>query len=182
MDEGSVLKPKDKASQLEGKSFVTQEWFDAYYKGNSLIPQTATGIQLSVLAAIMEDPNLDWEKFANSTFSPEQTDFLARAMAAQHKAKNVKVSTEEYSQTFIDKPQIIKKDRLHDLWSATKAAVVGAVFSYLTGQTMLLSKEDSAEISTAAKFIGGVLYGDRTKELKRISKMIQRFLDKPEAR
>ncbi|MCE9548919.1 hypothetical protein K8Q98_00760 [Candidatus Nomurabacteria bacterium] len=155
-----------------------QEWVDAFYRGVSLIPQHGDGIRLSVLVAtVLDNPNTNWEAFFHSKLTSSQLDFFAKTMAAQHKIKDVRISTKKYAGTFEDGALLIAKKRLDALWEAYMDSATRTLLSYIfkdvkspTGDTPSILKE----------FFTDPKHESRVKELRAILSVVKSCLVMPE--
>lgn len=113
--------------------FARQEWFEAYYQANAMVPQAEMGIGLLLIARLLEDPNVNWEELAVSKLSPKQIDVLGRGMSAMHKHRNIKISTAEMAPAFHPEipKKIITQERLQQIWQEAVQIVFVFLLNYI---------------------------------------------------
>ncbi len=170
-------KPETVLSEIEGENFAKELWFDAYYKGNSLIPQTEEGMRFCLaIATINEDPNMDWQKFRTCNLSLEQVTFLGRAMSDQHRTRGIHVSVPERIQVFPNKPKIVNPERLQDLWQAAKSVTLTMLGRYITGY----ASDVESSIDSIEYFFKDPKNTEGVERLKKILDVIKKCFNKPE--
>lgn len=136
--EGSIPQisptPEPMGDQIEKKeNFAKDAWFDAFYKGNSLIPQTATGFATYLRnALVLDEASVNWAEFLGSKLSSKHIETLGRAMSAMHARKDVQVSAEGSSHLFKTQPMIVPPERLQALWNNAKVSAIQNILLYIS--------------------------------------------------
>lgn len=153
-------------------------WFKAEIKGNSLIPQVGLGINLFLLASLLNEDPADWHAFFDSKLSPEQVDYMGNMMNALHHAKNINVSTEKGKVKFPDDAfsehnissghaRVITEERLQELWEDNIKDVEGSLRKYIRSLP-IPSHESRMAKEVLIAFFQKEKNGRYLEELKRI--------------
>ncbi len=160
-------------SIIEREVFAEEEWFRAFYEGNSLIPLADEGISLCTIATIiLEDPNIDWWKFIHSELSPKQISRLGNAMSAQHKHKGVAISNQAQSETFTTQPRIIEKARFEQLWGSVTLGTITELLQYILDKNSV--RREPEMIKQIEKFFGDIdRNGARIEQFKKALAVIK---------
>ena len=150
------LKREAPLSIIEKPVFAKEEWFKAFYEGNSLIPLTDEGIDLcSIINVILDEKEMNWQDFARSELSPRQIKFLGDEMSVQHNNKGVAVSTEEKAETFNTPTRIIDSQRFKDLWETTKYRILRMLTQYIFDGARV-AKNQAVQVVEIEKFFNNV--------------------------
>lgn len=152
--------------KIEGGESFKEEWFRALYKGVSLIPQNGDGIRLCLaISTVLEDPDIDWDRFGASKFTHEQIVFLGNAMVAQHKHKGINRNLSN-----------IEPGRIEGLFQVYVAMTVGMLETYID---TIPSVTVTNLRSTLKEFFRDPKNTDKINELKKILISIKNSLNKP---
>lgn len=172
-------------NQTESRTFAKQEWFDAYYRGNSLVPQSGAGIAVCLLDSVIdENGKTEWSSLIKSELSPEQLTFLGNSMSAMHKAKGIKVSTENRKHIFTEEPKVIGLERIQKLWKSAVFATAVSLVPYIYPDRDDVSLEDINQtnyIELTKVFFANPDNSEKIKELKVGLSEISKLFQEPEA-
>jgi hypothetical protein len=166
------------------ENFVPEEVFDAYYRGNSAIPQTLDGVKLFLAGSLInENSELNWRKFLTSTLSPQQIEFLGNAMSAQHLAKGIDFATEATKHSFPAPPRIVRPDNFQTIWKTSKTVISGMILDYISPDRKIIDEQPKTvdeDIEAIQGFFSDQVNKKRIDNLKRIVGAIQISLDNSE--
>lgn len=161
-----------KIEKREPEPRFKEEWFKAFYKGVSLVPQTGEGIRLSLaIATIVDNPDTNWEEFAEAELSKAQVNFLITQMHAQHRNKDIvpyltQESEEEVAQ------------RIRGLVSVYKASTLQMLSRYIFATN--INEKVGFTATVVNNFIKNPDNKDKVAELRKILAIIKDVLDSPE--
>ncbi|HEV7702019.1 MAG TPA: hypothetical protein VGO63_01070 [Candidatus Paceibacterota bacterium] len=122
METPEPLTPKINPNKVEANNqYPSEEVFKAYIEGNSRIPQIFAGITIFTLAAVLEESNVEWEKFFNSKFSDAQIEHLKTLMNRMHHKKSISAATSDHKKyvdgkNFDKKIKVISEIDIGTLW------------------------------------------------------------------
>jgi hypothetical protein len=115
-------------SERDHKPEVREEWFQAYVKGNGLLPQTEIALNFYVLDSVLEDPPESWEEFRASKLSSEQITRLGQLMTNMHKSRGINRGHNRPGEMG---GASVSSERLQELWEGPRTAV----FNFLINAT-----------------------------------------------
>lgn len=154
MTERPISEAQRKVSTFPAK----ESWFRAATAGNALLPQTTYGFTITTLAAVLNDPPLEWIEFAKSRYTNDQKKRQGKIVSHLHM---------KYAVIRVTKPYMTEKtDRLFD-------SELQQVWQYQTLPPVtqaLLSMRYKRSID-----IGG--YGAEYQAIKRIGEVQEYFKD-----
>jgi len=97
------------------------EWVNGWLEGNLLIPQLFIGINVFTLSSILEEEDLNLNKIAPSTLTPQQLMKAIDSMHKAHAAFSIPVAVEQNIETIAQKVKtlrIIPHQEVAALWES----------------------------------------------------------------
>ena len=120
---------------------------------------------------------MDRRRFENSTLSPDQIEFIGKAMSAMHREKDIFVATESSTHIFPSKTAIVGEKRLQKIWRSSVEVTMDMLLSYFDTKSEV---EYSTYLSDAKKIeesLGNPKNNTRLEKLKKILAEIKKILD-----
>lgn len=124
--EGATAVLEKPHSERDHKSEVKEEWFQAYVRGNGLLPQTEIALNFYVLDSVLDNPPETWDGFRESKLSNEQISRLGQLMSNMHKSRGINRGHNKLGEMG---GSSVSSERLQELWEGPRTAVFNFLMS-----------------------------------------------------
>ncbi len=132
---------------------IPASWFEAYREGNKLTPQTTIGINVHVMAAVLEEPPVSWKNFSTSRLSQPQLDELGQRMTDYHRNRGI---PHAFVGSETEQEKAVTRERVAQLWTSARTRTINSLIEYTTE-----CREDRGE------YVPGQAEADNARELDR---------------
>ena len=146
----SMVMPRDQDVEQDDnkeqeKIYARQEWFDAWKKGNALLPQQEVGITSIVADEVLRGSKEDIKLFSQSEISSAQIENVRKLMDTMHKRTGREINVSDAS--------------IIDLWDSIRERTTEAIV-YLNNEIKKRAEDPTSTLTTYSEHLKKMYSGD----------------------